>query len=53
MREQPKYASTHTFAYLLIIFECIKIGVEMERIHSQKNEDEAEKNDEIFEPNDI
>lgn len=25
MREQPKYASTHTFAYLLIIFECIKI----------------------------
>lgn len=24
MREQPKYASTHTFAYLLIIFECIK-----------------------------
>lgn len=46
MREQPKYASTHTFAYLLIILECIKIRkVEMERTFAKETE--------IFEPNDI
>lgn len=42
MREQSKYASTHTFAYLLIIFECIKMRKKWNGTYTfSKNEDET------------